>query len=185
MCGPAALLPLTIASGVASAGGHILSAAQTAATARYQAQVSERNAQLTADQQAMAANNARTEQQRFYRQLGQREGAQRAAMAANGVDLSFGSALQVQQDTAMLGAEDAEQLHRQAAQTDLGYDITAANQRAQAQGYRQQAAGAWAKLPFDMAGDILGTATQYSSIKTQMSGGFGGSGKTLSLRSIR
>lgn len=104
---------------------------QAALTA--QAQVARNNALLSewqADDAEMrgeqAANNVRLKGNQV-------KGAQRAAMAANGVDLSVGSAQRTLNDTDYLTALDAAQLQDNAAREAWGYRRQGANYTSQAQ----------------------------------------------------
>lgn len=142
-----------------------MGAIQQASAYRYQAKIADRNAKLTSDQARMAQENSQIEQQRLGRKIAATRGSQIASMAANGVDIGFGSALSVQEDTAMLGAKDYNQLYRQSSQDQLGFDISVANDRAKAQGARQAATGALVKGAFDVAGTVLGGASQTSKLK--------------------
>jgi hypothetical protein len=164
MCEPATLA--LAAAGVAAVGKGV-GALQSAATSRYQARVADRNASLAAGQANDAATANRLEAQRFYRQAGQRSGQQVAAMAANGLDLGFGNALGVQQDSAMITAEDVGQIYRKGNEDVRGFDINAGNYRAQAQGARQAASGALVKGVFDVASTALGGAEQYKRLKVK------------------
>jgi len=59
-------------------------------------------------------------------------GRQQAAMAANGVDLTFGSPLDTIVDTATLGEIDALTIRRNSANEAYDFDVAAANGRADA-----------------------------------------------------
>jgi hypothetical protein len=92
---------------------------------------------------------------------GQVKGAQRAAMAANGVDLSVGSAQLVLNDTDYLTSVDAATLRDNAAREAWGY-------RQQARGYTDRAgaarSGAGSISPWLSAGtSLLGSATSVAS----------------------
>ena len=108
MCDP---VTLTIAATAVTAAGQVASGIGQAQQARYAAAMSERNAKLDADQAKRAEENTALEAQRRYRQSAQMLGAQQAAMAANGVDINFGSALDLQRDSRMLAAEDVGQIY--------------------------------------------------------------------------
>ena len=58
-------------------------------------------------------------------------GTQRATLAANGVDLQFGSPLDILGDTAMFGAIDEQRIQANAAREAWGYRTEAMNYRAQ------------------------------------------------------
>lgn len=81
-------------------------------------------------------------------------------MAANGVDLSWGSAANVQADTQMLADEDLTNLYAQGLQEVRGRDIAASNQRANATASRRAASASITASDFDAAGSILGAASQ-------------------------
>jgi len=56
-------------------------------------------------------------------------GAQRAALAAQGIDISEGSALEIQEETAELSELDALTVKNNAAREALGFKIKAADER--------------------------------------------------------
>ena len=97
-------------------------AAQDAAN--YQAQVAERNREISEMQAVDAKKRGRVEETRKRRQTEQRLGAQRAAMAANGIDIDSGSSLDVLGDTAQFGELDALTIR--------------SNTEREARGFRQQ-----------------------------------------------
>ncbi len=163
MCLPPPVLALA-AAGVAAAGAGV-GAMQAAASSRYQARIADRNAQLANEQARDAQDRGQIAAQRLYRQIGQQKGQQIAAMAANGLDLGSGSALQVQRDAAMIGAEDAAQLYRGVDAEVKGFGVNAANYRAQASGARQAATGAIVGGIFDVGTTVLGGAQQYAKLQ--------------------
>lgn len=59
-------------------------------------------------------------------------GAQRAALAAQGINIDSGSALDIQQETAEMGAVDAMTIKNNAWRESWGYKMNAANMRGQA-----------------------------------------------------
>jgi hypothetical protein len=70
MCGPAAIVPLMIASAVFTAGGQIYAGAGKSAQAKYEARLATRNAGLASEQGRNAADNTRIEAQRIDSLLG-------------------------------------------------------------------------------------------------------------------
>jgi hypothetical protein len=162
MCNPAVLI---VAATAVAAAGQGVSAMSAASASRYEAKIADRNASLERESARNAADNGAIEAQRQYRKLAGLQGQQQAAMAANGVDLGFGSALQVQRDTAAMGAEDVKSIYDQTAQEVRGFDINASNYKAKAIAARQQAKGAMIKGAFDVGSTILSGATQYSKYK--------------------
>ena len=111
-----------------------------AQAARYQAAVARNNAIVSGynAQQALDQGDAAvTQSQMKTRSL---IGAQRAALAANGVDVNSGSALDVQSDSAMLGQLDALTL-RYNAQTKANAYLSQAGQYIAQGGLFDQQAG--------------------------------------------
>lgn len=162
MCNPAALI---IASTAVAAAGAGVSAMSAASASRYEAKIAERNAGLERESARNAADNGAIEAQRQYRKIAQLQGSQQASMAANGVDLSFGSALQTQEDTAAMGAEDVKSIYNQTAQEVRGFDINASNYKVKAISARKVGKDAMIKGAFDVASTVLGGASQYSKMK--------------------
>ncbi len=110
MCGPALL--------GAGVGLQFLSniTAGTSArqAARFNARVSENNAELSRRLAGDARRRGRIEEQRTRLEAARVKGRQAAALAAQGVDTSSGSPLQVLGDTASQGALDALQIRANA-----------------------------------------------------------------------
>lgn len=164
MCDPGTL---AIAATAAAVVGQGVGALQTAATNRYQARVAEANARMEDESARSAIEATKTEATAQQRRIAQLQGQQQAAMAANGISTNFGSASQVKDDTAMLGREDVGRIYDQGYQRTRGFDINAANDRAQAAGYRQAASGALVKGGFDMVSTALGGAQQFGTMKSR------------------
>lgn len=153
MCEPTTLmvasLALTGASGLYSA-----SAAREAG--KYEQQVANRNAAI-ADQQAEQARQiGNMDEERQLRRVRAALGSQRAALAANGLDINSGTALDLQAETAGFGAADALNLRSNALREAWGFNVEATNQRnsgraARAQG-RNAAIGTLLTTGASMAG---------------------------------
>ncbi len=165
MC-PPALAPFLLAATTAvSSVGSVISGIGQANQANYAATIADQNARLSADQAKRAEENTAIEAQRRYRQSAQVLGAQQAAMAANGVDLNFGTALDVSRDARMIAAEDVGQIYQQGADTVKGLDIQAWNYRGEANAQRAKASGALVSGIFGAAGTALGGASQFAKMK--------------------
>ncbi|CAB4120768.1 hypothetical protein UFOVP5_5 [uncultured Caudovirales phage] len=165
MCDP---ISLTIAAAAVTAGGQIASGIGQAQQARYSATIADRNATLAADQGKRVEENTALEAQRRYRQSAQVLGGQQAAMAANGVDLNFGSAVDVSRDARMIAAEDVGQIYRQGSDQVKGLDIQGWNYRGEANAQRAKASGAIVNSVFSAASTALGGASQASKLKAGM-----------------
>jgi len=103
----------------------------------YEQQVANSNARMAELQSEDAIRRGETEAQNYSFQVKKLLGSQRARLAAQGLDLGFGSASDVLQDTARFGALDTLTIRNNATREALGYQI-------QASEYRSQ--GAFAKI---------------------------------------
>jgi len=173
MCEPATLT--LIATGVAAAGtmvGGLMKASQQ----RYSAAVADQNARLASAQAADALQRGQLEEQKSYQRTSQLLGQQRAAMAANGIEVDFGSAADVQADTLNLGRQDASTIRKNTEREMKGYDIESLNYTSQAKADRAAATGSIVSAAFQTAGTILGGASQFGKMKAAASSGtsFGG-----------
>ena len=169
MCEPVST-SLLIASIAVSAVGAITAGVAAKSQGDYQANVANQNASL-ADQAARDAL-ARGRQQAVIqaRNQSQVQGQQQAALAANGVDLSQGSASKIQSDTALLQTQDRGIQAENAVRESKGYSIQSANYIAEGQVDRMKGdAGLTAGL-FGAAGTILGGASQFGSMKAGQKG---------------
>jgi hypothetical protein len=122
--------------------GQVQSGAAAAGQARYQAQVAENN-RIIAEQQArdaemrgQMAEDARRQQTRML------IGRQRTALAANGMLVDDGSALDITGDTAAQGEIDALTLRANAAREAYGYRAQGSNFMADAGLQRARSAAA-------------------------------------------
>lgn len=161
MCPPV----LMIAAGVATAASSIMGGIASANQANYAAQIADRNAKISAQQANDATENTRLEAQRRYRQIADTKGRQQAALAANGVDINFGTSVDLQRDTAMLGAEDIGQIYKAGNEQAIGFDREGWNNRAEASAQRSRAGNALTLGFVGAAASALGTASQVAKYK--------------------
>lgn len=166
------------------AGGY--SGAKTQRSAlNSQAWSEDQNAKIADWQASQAIINGQTNEEGARLQEAQAFGRERAGMAANGVDLGYGSATDILTSTKVLGEANALQIHDNALREAWGYRVQATNARNQAALDR---AGASAINP-SMAAftSLLGSAKQsgfnFGSMKLGSGSGYsgesvGGSGLT-------
>jgi len=102
--------------------------AQKAAGA-YQQQTYEQNARLAEIQAQDAIDRGETDAKNNDKKTKVLIGAQRARLAAQGIDIESGSALDVQTDTAAAGAEDSLTIRNNAWRESWGYKVQALNYR--------------------------------------------------------
>lgn len=115
-----------IGAGLSAYGASEQAAAQKNA-ANYQAQVDAENAKIALAQRSDALQRGELEAQRKMREQAQLIGTQRAALAASGVDVTQGSALDLLASTEFLGQEDVAIIQSNAAREAWGYEIQAGN----------------------------------------------------------
>ena len=115
-----------------TAGAGVYSASAQVQAGNYKAKVDENNAQLADYQAQQTALAGSIEEERQRAKTRQMVGTQRAALAANGLDLSEGTPLDLVVETAAVGTEDALNIRYNAMREAWGF-------RQQAQGYRDSA----------------------------------------------
>lgn len=98
---------LMLGSTVMGAAGAIQQGRAEQASANYNAKVMDMNAKIAERQARDAIERGQMEEQQQRMKTSQIIGQQRAAMAANGVDLGYGSPLDTLVDTATMGELDA------------------------------------------------------------------------------
>ena len=177
-------------AGAAAGAATVQAGLRAQAAADDQAGIADYNAQV-ADLQAADAVDRGTEQENKFR-AGVRGivGTQRAGIAAGNVDVSFGSAVDVQADAAYLGEQDALQIRTNAAREAWGFQVSAEDLRRRAAvtrkggayaaeaaavegaAYKQQGADAMTAAKYGIASTLVGGGT--SLLATRY--GFGGGG---------
>lgn len=142
--------------------------AAAADVSESQAKLQDYNASV-ADLQAQDAVARGAEQENRYRsQIRGAIGAQRTSFAAGNIDVSFGSAVDVQADAARLGELDALTIQTNAAREAWGFNVQAFDYRQQAAidrkaGANQMLAGEQAQTAsrWQVGGTIVGGTTSY------------------------
>ena len=143
MTDPVSATVIAIASTVLTTVGQVKQSAATEAQAKYQMQVANNNKILTERYARDAEARGQAAVQRQQIQTKQLRGRQRAALAANGVQLDEGSALDITSDTLMIGELDALTIRSNAAREALGFRQQGMNFQNQAQMYKYQANNAY------------------------------------------
>lgn len=123
----------TVVGTVSKAQGQKAAGKAQAENARFRAGVARNNKILadraSADATLRGESDARLQEQRTRQLIGR----QRAILAANGIVVDQDSALDITEDTASIGAMDAETIRRNAAREALNFDAQGANFVAQSQ----------------------------------------------------
>lgn len=147
---------LTLGSTLLGAVGSIQQGQAAAKAAKYNNQVAQMNAKISERRAKDALERGADEEQKKRQQVQQILGQQQAAMAANGVDVSFGSPLDTIVDTAVLGELDALTIRSNAYREEYDYRVQAANQRAGGQLSLMEGRAAKTAGYLDGFGTILG-----------------------------
>jgi len=137
-------------------------AAQNAA--KKQADLTDYNAAVMRLQASDALERGELEANRYRQQIRQVVGETRVNFAAAGVDVGYGSAVDVQADAAYLGELDALTVKTNAAREAWGFEIQAEDLTREAQITREEGAN------MAEAGRQRRTASRYGAIGTVASG---------------
>lgn len=117
---------------MADTGMALVQAQSVDAQADYQKQQYNFNATLAEEQGKDAIKRGDVAAKDYNKKIKGVIGSQRAAMAAQGVDISDGSALEIQEDTAAIGAQDMLTIKNNAWREAWGYKVNVSNLKGQA-----------------------------------------------------
>jgi hypothetical protein len=163
MCDPVSI-GLTVASAAVTMAGQYTQGQAAYSQAKYDEAGAKANEALAHDQAAASRGLTQQEAARRYRDESQLEGDQQAAMAANGIDIGFGSAAQTFRDDKMIAEEDLSNISKSGEQRTMGYLYDAYNYRLKAQAARSAASGAKTATGLGMLGTALGAASQLNKM---------------------
>lgn len=122
----------SLASAAVGAVGAIQQGNAAAASAKYQAQVNENNAILAQRNAEDARKRGAVEEDEHRRKVAALQGRQTAVMAANGLDVTSGSPLDILADTGQMGELDALTIRNNSEREALGYQAQGMNFKAEA-----------------------------------------------------
>lgn len=168
MCLPVA--PLMLAAGAMQAVGSVVQGVQARGQAKYESAVNRNNAQLAREQATESIEAGKKESRDYWRDLAQTKGKQVAAMAANGIDVGFGSAQRVQDDTKMLSREDADALYKNQANRTRGFAINAYNYEQEAKAAKARGKTAFVNGLIGGATSLIGGAAQFAGQRAKYGG---------------
>lgn len=173
MCLPVVALAATAVAGMVSTYAKVQQANTQAAFATANAN----NERVAAAQDQTSMNQAALTR---YQQISQVEGEQRAAQAANGAQVDFGSSAAQVASTAVEGAMDVNRIYQTGFQAQHGHDVNITNDLAAASAARSQALFAGIGGAIGTAGSVLGQANQYGMLSSKMGIPAGGGGAQIS-----
>jgi hypothetical protein len=160
MCDPVTITALAVGAAVVTAGAQIYSGMAANAQGKYEAKIANQNAALERQSITDAENRRAVAQQQHWRKVASALGMQRAQAAAAGLDVNFGSPGDLQDDTMMIGFEDASTINENFAKEIKGYDINAANDIMQGRAAKARGHAALVGGLLSAGGTILGSASQ-------------------------
>ena len=147
---------LMIGSTLMGGVGAIQQGQAASASAKYNAQVADMNAKMADRAAKDALERGKLEEQKQRQNTAGLMGQQTAAMAANGLDLTFGSPLDTLVDTATLGELDALTIRSNSYREERDIKQQGANYRGQASMYRAQGSSALTGGYLNAMGTFLG-----------------------------
>lgn len=158
----------SVAGGIGSTLGSYFQADSQRSSLNFQAQMSDINAQIA---NVGAENEIWKGQQEIATQTlqaGQLKSAQRASMAANGIDLGYGTAAEVQASTDIVKNIDMTTIQSNAIRAAFGYKIQALNDNTRAAMARASAAGIspMADAVTTFGGALSDIASKWTNLKT-------------------
>jgi hypothetical protein len=166
MCLPASLAaPLAIAGSVVSAAGALQQGAAANAQGKEEQQVAKQNAGLEIEAAHDSVQQGKDEQRDFWRQVSATKGQQIASMAANGIDVGYGSADRLSSDTQMVANENDLTLGKNIQQRTRGHYITAENYITEGKAARAKGKAAQVGSYFSAASSIMGGLSQAAGAK--------------------
>lgn len=145
-----------------------MSGMQARAQGRYEAQVDKINEGLEVDSYQQARIADQQKRQDFWRKVSAVKGQQIASMAANGIEVDYGSARRLQDDTQMLANDDASRLYLADQQEAKGHLIQASNYATAAVASKAKGNAAFTSSLFGAAGSLLGGLSQAGGLKMKM-----------------
>ena len=123
---------LTAISTAIGTVGAIQQGKATKAQYEYQAKVAQKNAKIAEDNAANERQSGLEESRLQRMKVLSQIGSQQAAMAANGIDITSGTALDTIEDTAQMGELDALMIQYNSERTAQNFDAEANNFKNQA-----------------------------------------------------
>jgi hypothetical protein len=154
-----------VAATVISAVGAGYSGAAQVEQHKYQTGIARNNATAARNQAADAEERGKKDELRKWREVSAAKSAQLAGFAANGLDTTFGTPLDVVTDTAIFGGQDAWQIRENAAREATGFMISAQNYDQEALAQKRAGRNAMVSTGFDIAGTVIGGASQVMGMK--------------------
>lgn len=166
--------PVTATMAAVSVGGTILGTAvkaegvsqETDAKVQqlgFQSAIAKRNADIAKQNADWSRAVGEVNAQQIGLQYAQRIGQQRAGQGASGLDVNFGSAVQVRDSTKMLAVHDQSVIRSEAAERAYAFEQQGETQKMQSKMYDAAAENTKAAGALKLASTIIGGVTSVAS----------------------
>lgn len=166
-------VPLAIAAAGVAAAGSLVQGYSALRQGNFEAGVAKQNAALDRQAAEDSLKTGQYERRDFWRKAGQLKGQQNASMAANGIDLGFGTATRIQDDTQAGANEDAQNLYENIHQRTRGFIINNWNDRMQAKAAKAQGRAALVGSVFQAGSSLMGGFQQQAAMRAKLGAGHG------------
>jgi hypothetical protein len=140
---------------------------------KYEAGVARQNAVMERSAAEESIRAGGDERRDFWRKVGQIRGQQTASMAANGIDLGYGTAARIQDDTTLMANEDASNLYRNIEERTKGHIISASNYKMEAKAAKARGTAAFVSSGLQAAGSLLSGVQQSRQMRAKIGTGHG------------
>jgi len=176
MCEPATLATIALVSSAASTATGVVGSLQAgkaqSASARYQGQLADINAEYADRAARDALDRGEFDALAHGRKVAQLRGKQTRDMAANGLELGYGTPLDIATDTDVLAAEDNSRIFANAMRESEGYRINAQGYRNEGAGARAAGANARTASYINAGSTLLDGASSLAGTWTKYKGGY-------------
>lgn len=158
-----------------AAAGQLVQGYSALQQGKYESGIARQNAKLSRESAAESLRTGEKERRDFWRKVGSVKGQQIASMAANGIDVGYGTAERIQEDTQALANEDASTLYENIHYRTRGYIIEAANYKAESKAAKQRGRAAFVGSLFSAGSSVMSGFQQAGAMKAKMgtSSGYG------------
>lgn len=138
--------------------------------AAYEGSVARLNASQSVDKSRDAIARGQDELKIYQGKAGQTMGDQRAAFAANGIEVGYGSAVDVQADAQANSLADQKTITSNYTRERQGFLIDASNYMGESAAAKSRQRGAVISTALNVAGTALGAASQVGKINAAKKG---------------
>jgi hypothetical protein len=176
---------MAVIATAATAGSQLYQGYAAKQQGKYEQNVANANAKLERDAAYDAQNRGKLEELARWRQVAQARSAATAAFAANGLDTTFGTPVDVDADSLGAGYMDAQTIRQNYERETRGYLISSANYTAQGRAARERGNSAFTGSILQAGGTILSGASSISGMMPAQSATVGGFGRGSPDRSRR